>query len=108
MRAVTHRIVAAFLKHESAKAPTTQTDGASLYLHGHRIAWHGTRHDIWVDTCGWPTRTTLDRLNAVVELKYRIKGFFRMERGRLKAGNNDWEGGPFDLRTRLGAKLGLG
>ena len=44
------------------------TNCSSIYLHGHRIATfcHDTRA-VKIDSCGYQTRTTKGRLNAILE-----------------------------------------
>lgn len=67
MRAETKKIVTAFLAHKPANGARTRTDGASLWLHGNRIAWHDD-NGICMTMCGWGSVTTRERLNGVCEL----------------------------------------
>ena len=53
------------------------TNCSSIYLHGHRIATfcHETRA-VKINSCGYQTRTTKGRLNAILEeVKYGCKVF---------------------------------
>jgi len=59
------KIVSAFMNKTSAKGKRTHTDGTGLYLHGHKIAWHGEGGAIHATLAGWGTTTTRDRLNTL-------------------------------------------
>ena len=67
MRKETHKIMSAFLKGEKASAQRTNTDGRSVWLHGNLIAERGTTKT-WFTLAGWPTVTTRDRINGLLEL----------------------------------------
>jgi hypothetical protein len=68
MRQETKYIVTAFIAGREARAARTTTDGTNLYLHGHRIAWREPDGTYNVTLAGWPTRTTMDRLNGLLDL----------------------------------------
>lgn len=38
----------------------------TVYLHGHEIAWTDKDGVVWMTLAGYPTRTTRDRLNAIL------------------------------------------
>ena len=67
MRQETQKIMSAFLKGEKASAQRTNTDGRSVWLHGNLIAERGTTKT-WFTLAGWPTVTTRDRINGLLEL----------------------------------------
>ncbi len=67
MRKETQKIMSAFLKGEKASAQRTNTDGRSVWLHGNLIAERGTTKT-WFTLAGWPTVTTRDRVNGLLEL----------------------------------------
>ena len=74
MRQETQKIMSAFLKGESASAQPTNTDGHNVWLHGNLIAERGTTKT-WFTLAGWPTVTTRDRVNGLLELSgsdYRV------------------------------------
>ena len=74
MRKETHKIMSAFLKGEKASAQRTHTDGRSVWLHGNLIAERGTTKT-WFTLAGWPTVTTRDRVNGLLQLSgsdYRV------------------------------------
>ena len=68
MRQETHKIMSAFLRGEKASAQRTHTDGHSVWLHGNLIAERGTTKT-WFTLAGWPTVTTRDRINGLLELR---------------------------------------
>jgi len=74
MRKETHKIMSAFLKGEKASAQRTNTDGHSVWLHGNLIAERG-KSKLWFTLADWPTVTTRDRINGMLELSgsdYRV------------------------------------
>lgn len=68
MRKVTKTVAAAFLAGKPATAANTKTDGRTLTLHGHAIAWRDESGIITLTLAGWPTPTTRERLNGVCQL----------------------------------------
>jgi hypothetical protein len=68
MRKVTREVGQAFLNRDSKRVSNTETDGQSVWLHGHRIAQYNKYGQIEVNFCGWPTATTKDRINGIEEL----------------------------------------
>ena len=73
MRKVTEQVTAAFLARQSRTVGNTSTDGASLFLHGNKIAEHIGPNLIRVTLAGWDTATTRNRLAALVSV-HRSKG----------------------------------
>jgi len=74
MRKETKKIMSAFLKGEKASAQRTNTDGYSVWLHGNLIAERG-KSKLWFTLADWPTVTTRDRINGLLELSgsdYRV------------------------------------
>jgi hypothetical protein len=75
MRKITYDAARAFLDGKSLTIGNTHTDGTNLYLFGNRIA---TKENLsFMPRCdgkvkltlaGWPTATTRERLNGVLEL----------------------------------------
>lgn len=55
----------AFRNRTTAKTHNSFSDGNAVWLHGHRIIWREQDGDICFSLCGWPSRTTIDRLNTV-------------------------------------------
>ena len=67
MRQETQKIMSAFLRGQKASAARTNTDGHSVWLHGNLIAERGATKT-WFTLAGWPTVTTRDRVNGLLEL----------------------------------------
>ena len=44
------------------------TDGSQVFLHGNRIAWKLDNKRVAVTLAGWPTVTTRERLNAIMDI----------------------------------------
>jgi len=70
MRQETRKIASAFIERRKASAARSVTDGERLALHMHTIAWwdRDDPHVLYVTFCGYPTRTTKERINGVFEL----------------------------------------
>ena len=67
MRQETQKIMSAFLRGQKASAARTNTDGHSVWLHGNLIAERG-KSKLWFTLADWPTVTTRDRINGLLEL----------------------------------------
>ena len=71
MRKITEQIVSAFLAFKVKVVGNSHTHSGSLFLHGHCIAYHGTRNGergIFITNAGWGASTTRERLNGVLNL----------------------------------------
>ena len=67
MRKVTRNIVEAWARGESLTSGNTSTDGQTIWLHGNAIVWKTIDPDVIALTlAGWPTVTTRERLNGVL------------------------------------------
>ena len=66
-RVSSSKIARAFVKGVPARCNNTVCDGESVYLHGHKIAWMPPHEEVHFSLCGWPTRTTMDRLNHIFD-----------------------------------------
>lgn len=65
MRKVTQEISTAFKYNLKLNRSNTMTDGQSVFLHGHRIAWKQDGK-LFISMCGWPTVTTRERINGIL------------------------------------------
>lgn len=68
MRKESVKIAKAFLSGRPAKAARTHTNGTTMWLHGHAIAWRKADGTIEATLAGWGTVTTRDRLNTLSRL----------------------------------------
>ena len=67
MRKVTSEIVKAWARGKCCTNGNTATNGDSIWLHGNAIAWKTSDADIIALTlAGWPTVTTRERVNGVL------------------------------------------
>ena len=75
MRQETQKIMSAFLRGQKASAARTNTDGHNVWLHGNKIAQRSEGDFVDFSLAGWPTVTTRDRINGLLELSgsdYRV------------------------------------
>lgn len=74
MKQVSIDVASAFENGKAKKSGNTQTDGKSLWLHGNKIAEH--RDDgLYITNCGWQTKTTKERLNAIRGVRISQKNY---------------------------------
>lgn len=81
MRKITKEICEAFLRKEKKAIGNTATDGKALFLHGNRIAERVAGNTIKISLAGWPTVTTRERLNGLLEL---MRSPFRVRQRNFK------------------------
>ena len=75
MRQETQKIMSAFLRGQKASAARTNTDGNTVWLHGNKIAQRSEGDFVDFSLAGWPTVTTRDRINGLLQLSgsdYRV------------------------------------
>ena len=75
MRQETQKIMSAFLRGQKASAARTNTDGHNVWLHGNKIARRSEGDFVDFSLAGWPTVTTRDRINGLLQLSgsdYRV------------------------------------
>ena len=65
MRKITKESATALLNREHYKNSNTQVTGGHLTLHGYEIV-ELANNALYLDTCGWLTVTTKERLNGVL------------------------------------------
>lgn len=67
-RKITKEIATAWISRRPLKRGNTRTDGRSVWLHGNLIAWREAEPLTWCFTlAGWPTVTTRERLNGLLD-----------------------------------------
>ena len=64
----------------------TEVKGGYLILFGNKIAYKAKTGGIFVTTCGWRSRTTFDRLNALNGVMVSNRG------GILELNGSRWDG----------------
>jgi len=68
MRQETMKIAKAFKQGKKASAARTFTDGHTVFLHGNRIAYIDDKGNLCITLAGWPTVTTRDRINGILDV----------------------------------------
>jgi hypothetical protein len=72
MNKITETITTAFLSGQPKSMGNTKTNGRSLWLFDNMIAEH--REDgMYITNCGWTSRTTKERLNALPDVSIQQK-----------------------------------
>ena len=90
-------VIDAFWRGGTKTIKNTRTDNNCLFLFGNRIAWMDLNGDVWIDTCGWKSVTTRDRLQLLYPefiLKVR-KGEWQLSKDNLTW--TIWDGGPINI-----------
>lgn len=85
MRKITSEIIKAFNAGESLRLSNTKTDGQSIWLHGNLIAWKND-NGLFIDSCGWNTNTTRERLNGLDGVSISTKA------GQMYLNGKEWNG----------------
>ena len=73
MRQIDEKVEEAFWAAKAFKSGNTEiiinhSSGANLFLYGNGIASYDKKEkELALSTCGWPTQTTVGRLNAVLK-----------------------------------------
>ena len=81
----TRKIAQAWWLGDTAHAARTTTDGEAVFLHGNKIAWRGRdpvsgQRGYCFTLAGWPTPTTRERLNGILNIMGASKaGFFQKD-----------------------------
>lgn len=66
MSIITKKTAQAFITNANLSQANTVVNNGSVFLHGNLIARKLTSTKIEISFCGWVTRTTADRINAIV------------------------------------------
>jgi hypothetical protein len=76
MRQISKQIANAFFKGKPKTIGNTHTNGHEVFLHGNKIAWKPDNDRLAITLAGWPTPTTRERVNAVLDtfgFKYYVQ-----------------------------------
>lgn len=81
MQKITRLMRDAFMSNTNFKRDNTEVrvteQCTSIYLFGNRIAYKNNEDNMYITTCGWPTNTTKDRLNALPNVHItQLKGMW--------------------------------
>jgi hypothetical protein len=81
MQKITKLMRDAFMSNTNFKSDNTEVrvtiESTSIYLFGNRIAYRNNDENMYITTCGWNTRTTKERLNALPNVHItQLKGMW--------------------------------
>jgi|10_taG_2_1085330.scaffolds.fasta_scaffold09634_10 hypothetical protein len=68
MRKISQQIANAFFKGKPKTIGNTHTNGHEVFLHGNKIAWKPGNDKLAITLAGWPTVTTRERLNTILNV----------------------------------------
>ena len=88
MRKITEKVMQSFLDHDSFKLDNTETHNGKVWLHGNLIAERTPDEEYRLTMAGWATRTTVERLNGLLELLGSPHFFRYSEGGKLCSREN--------------------
>ena len=89
-------VVNAFENGLKKKEKHDETDGVAYWYRGNKICWK-EGEDLCVNTCGWMTNTTKDRLCKLGFRVQQVKGKWYLE-GKY------WDGKAINVNTFLNEK----
>ena len=78
------QVILAFHKGLKKKEKHDETDGKNYWCRGNKICWK-EGNDTYIDSCGWMTNTTKDRLNR---LGFRVI----QKKGQWYLNGKEWNG----------------
>lgn len=94
MRQITRQSIESLFAGENFSLDNTRVDENTLYLHGSPIIQ--IREDgVWIQTAGWDTTTTKERLNGLPKVRVYHK------KGQLHLNDNPWDGNWTKVDTDL-------
>jgi hypothetical protein len=97
MRKITEEAHRAFMHREKFKKGNTEvriTNGLpQMYLHNNKIAEMNSDGEVCINTCGWMSRTTRERLNAFIPIRVEKGSFIVNEKFK-------WDGSWLNI-TRI-------
>jgi len=94
-RVTTDKVAKAFAQGLAKKDGNNSTDGSIFSLHGNNIVKRDENGDIFITDAGWPTPTTRERINGVLQALdidasvWKVKGKQSIQIGRDK---KPWDG----------------
>ncbi len=108
MRKISKLAANAFLHgktfHMSNTIVQTETGIIYMYLHGHRIAFRNPAVDglstVHINLCGWPTPTTRERLNGLLDALGADVGLYQSKHCQYIGDDDMPESGFVSVKTR--------
>ena len=94
-RKISRTIADAWFRGKPRTIDNSETDGETIWLFGHAIAWWDGPGEFTVTTAGHPSLTTRERLNALPGVScYQSKGLVYLN-------GAEWDGGPTTIKLSL-------
>lgn len=90
MRTITTKTVEAFLNNKNFKSGHDQVLNGQMSYRGNVIATNDNGK-ISIDTCGWNTNTTRERLNGIPGVNVSTR------KGQLFLNGNPWDGSLIEI-----------
>lgn len=87
MNKITEESIRAFLNHERYVKSNMRVNSKSMYLFDNKIAWWDG-NELWISTCGWKSKTTKERLNALPNVSIKQRN------GIWYLNGIEWDGSP--------------
>ena len=90
MRKVTEQIKKAFFAKQAKKVGNTETDGASVWLHGNKIIERDKSGIVLFTFAGWGSVTTRERLRGILNVDVYQKDHAQYYNGAEVLSLFDW------------------
>ena len=90
MRKVTELIKQAYFAKQAKKVGNTETDGASVFLHGNEIIKRDKSGIVLFTFAGWGSVTTRERLRGILNVDVYQKDHEQYYNGNKVIDLNDW------------------
>ena len=100
MRKVTEQIKESFELRQSKKIGNTETDGQTVWLHGHAIVKRDLDGLVRWSLAGWNTPTTRERVNGIVNAGVHQVNFEPVLNGQM-INSSDWFAAPHSVGKPL-------
>lgn len=95
MRQITKEAVSAFIAGTKLNKANMRVfhdaDGSHMLLHGNPVGFKDIAGNYWISNAGWPTVTTKERLNGLIEVLGKSKGLEPRAMGKAKIFQKDFE-----------------
>lgn len=85
------KVIQAFLGRKSCKIKNDESTGNQLFYRNNKIAWFDDNNNLYINSCGYMTRTTKDRLNKLGKFSLKQKN------NLWYINDNLWDGSPINV-----------
>jgi hypothetical protein len=99
MSTISTKAADALLNYKKLNSSNTKVwqdyDGSHMAIFGNKIAWVTLKGELWIDACGWVSKTTRDRLNEV------LGGGLSIKKKEYYLDGEVWDGKPRMIRVQV-------